>query len=609
MSPSPDPPNDSRGSSPEPDSIEFEAMPTASADGGESSRAASPIQPALEMPSSTGANGSIPRGASRIVGVLGFLLFLPCIAGLLWMMLPGIFRIEAGLKYPYQLDAEEGFVHLQGVDLLEGRSIYSPIDKEPYLVGNYPPGYPAMVAVALKAGATGLPAGRIVVALASALIGVLLLSIGRLVSSRWSAALLAPLLFYVSYEFYTWAPFSRVDLPALALTLAGILTFTRGSSRPAGLVLSALWFVAAAYTRQTAILAPIACSFALLMTDRRRLGWFLVPYLGLGLGAFLILNLLLEGEFWNHLVVYNRNTMNWSVFRSVLKNEIWFFYRWWIVAMLVGSCAALLVGAVEFAHDRKENSSSRFPWGMQGILVTGYFLLSSLSLAAFAKSGSAANYALEPLAASALFLAYLIGRLMEGSSGLYPTGSRLLSVAGLLVVSICLFLHVGRILPINWTETLSFGKTESGIGAYLDEHCVGWALFSSSNPTREEIARGDRIVAEIRETRGDVLSEHPIYAIEAGRTVMFQPFIMTTLAREGQWDPDPFLMDLRRGRFGLIVTTQDLRDARRGGVLARYTESMADAILDRYELREVFPPGPLGIPTFVWRPRPEAPGS
>jgi hypothetical protein len=327
-----------------------------------------------------------------------------------------------------------------------------------------------------------------------------------------------------------------------------------------------------------------------------------------GLGVFLILNFLLGGEFWNHLVVYNRNTMDWGAFRSVLKNEIWFFYRWWIIALAAGGILIGMGAIPPFRMASNDIVDERRRQGHRaaGIFATLYFVISAFSLAAFAKSGSAANYALEPLAAAAILVVTLIGGLQDGSAVSKPMGYRWISAAGLLVVSLCLTIHVARILPIMWTEVLPPGEAGEKVGRFLDERRVDWALFSSANPTPEEVARGDRVVAEIRETPGEVLSELPVFAMAAGCEVVFQPFIMTTLAREGRWQEAPFLEGLRRGRFGLIVTTQDLREVRRGGVLARYTDSMAEAILGRYALVEVSPPGPLGLPYFLWRPRPES---
>lgn len=531
-------------------------------------------------------------------------MLLPTLGLLLWLTLPVLLRIDLGLGFPYQLDAEEGFLHQQALDLERGASIYTPITTEPYLVGNYPPVYPAMVAGLLRGGGlTGLRAGRLVVAVAGALALLFLFGAARVASGRWTPALLAPLLLVVSYEFHNWAPFCRVDLPALAFTLAGILVFASASSN-GGLIFSALLFVLAAYTRQTAILAPAACIVALVLSDRRELGWFLVPYLVLGLGLFGAFNTMLDGEPWRHLVLYNRNEMDWSVLPSILKNEIWFFYRWWIVAA-VGSAIvamglnlhrdprALRPGELSPRHRR------RLDW-----FFPVYFLLSSLSLAAFAKSGSAPNYALEPLAATALLTAHSLGKLSQAAGAGIPGRGRWARTV-LALTSIALFVHAFRIVPALWERTLPPNAQVQRLARFLDARSVGWAMFSSPNPDEAEKLRGDQAVALLREAPGDVMSELPIVAIAAGKPVLFQPFIMSRLAREGQWDETAFVAGLREGRYSVILTTQDLRDVRRGIVLARYTPAMAEAILERYELSGGLAPGSLRIPYFFWRPKSE----
>lgn len=597
---SPDSPHANERDSGEADSIEFEfssAEEKRDVPRGEVARERAGSPPS-EPDDSSRIEPSGARG-SRRPGWLTGLLLLPCLAGLLWLMLPVAFRIEAGLKYPYQLDAEEGFVYKQALDLNEGRSIYSPIDEEPYLVGNYPPLYPALTALALKTGVQGLAAGRWVVLVASALIAVLLVAGAYAVSRNAMAALLAPLLFLVSYEFYTWSPYARVDLPALAFTMGGIAAFVFSPAR-AGLVLSAVCFVAAAFTRQTAILAPAALVLALFATDRRRLLWFLIPYLGLGLGLLVLLNIVLKGEFWNHLVVYNRNEMDWNVLRSVLKNEIWFFYRWWILGLAGGSLAAA-VGSV--LSSRRSENGHRESAGRRrhAVFFPIYFILSAFSLSAFAKSGSAANYALEPLAAASLFFAFVLGRSL-GHWRRGAAGARWAGLLGVLLISCGLWVHVVRMLPVSWSGIFPERGAIQKAGKWMDERRVGWALFSSRNPDAEEVVRGDRMVALMRATPGEVLSELPVFAIAAEKDVVFQPFIMTTLAREGQWNEEPFIEDLRAKRFELILTTQDLRAAGEGAVLARYTDSMAGAIVEHYELTGVAPPGSSGIPYFLWKP-------
>jgi hypothetical protein len=574
----------------EPDSIEFsfesaEAPPDAKPEG----------KPTV-APNRQSGGGRI---AGRIVRWVLFPgLLLPSLVILTWMTQPVVQRIDAGLKFPYQLDAEEGFLYQQAVDLSRGRSIYTPISEEPYLVGNYPPVYPLMVAAMLRGGIEGMRAGRLVVAASAALVFVLLIGLGRRASGSWAAGLLAALLFVVSYEFHNWSPFCRVDVTALALTLAGLMCFLSGTSR-AAVAGAAVLFVLAAYTRQTAILAPAACVAALALRNRRGLVWILVPYLGLGFGVLVVLNVLLEGEFWRHLVTHNRNEMDWSILRSIWKNQIDFFYRWWLAALGAGVLfAAPLAWAARRDEAPRDGAKPHSP--AVGLVLGVYFVLSALSLAAYAKSGSAPNYSLEPLAAAALLTAWALGRLTRSlERGGWPARSA--AAAGLALMALGLLLHTSRIAPVAWSERAGSGERVQALAQRLEDRRVDWAMFSSPNPDAGEVERGDGVVAVLREAPGDVLSELPIFTIAAGKPVLFQPFIMSRLAREGQWDEGDFVEDLRRGRFSVIVTTQNLQDVRQGRPLTRYTPAMAEAVLERYELAGGFVPGVLRTPYFVWR--------
>ena len=86
-----------------------------------------------------------------------------------------------------------------------------------------------------------------------------------------------------------WLPLLRVDLLSAALSLAGLYVFVRWRS----LVLAAVLFVAALFTKQTAVAAPLACVVALALERQWRslgilaalasalavlLAWSLGPY-------------------------------------------------------------------------------------------------------------------------------------------------------------------------------------------------------------------------------------------------------------------------------------------------------------------------------------------
>lgn len=544
-------------------------------------------------------------------------LLLPVVAVLGLLLYPLQARLDRALSYPFALDAEEDFILKQGLDLARGETIYRPVEREPYLVGNYPPLLPAVLSLVVEPPADqpdALIVGRQVVGTFSLLAIMALLAAAFWRSRQLIPTFLAPLLFLISYEFYQWFVYVRVDLPALALTLLGLCAYMMIRPRW-GAAVAAVVFVLAAYTRQTAIFAPAACCVVMLLYDRRRLLWFLPVYLGLGLGGFFLIDWWTGGEFYRHLVVYNRNIMDWNALRAVLRNEIWLFYRWWIVGIAAGMVCLGIAAFFRRRGDRGvesdeaalDSDDSEEPLGGlphrhdRGLPLV-WFLIASLGLLGFAKVGSAANYALEPLAAAALYTADLLGSLMAtGAAAQRP--ARRWARAGLILMTLGLFVHALRLFPFSLSAMLPDQTPVQPVARFIDSRNVAGLMFSSVSPELDDMKIGNALVQVVRESPGDVLTESAIVAMLAGKDVIIQPFIMTQLAREGRWDPQPLIEDIRRQRFSVIITTEDLRSAGTNGSFRRYTPEMAQAIQTHYTLTLTAGPGNLRLPYYVWEPR------
>jgi len=549
-------------------------------------------------PPPPGARSAAPGGTAPVRGSPWWgLALLP--AFVLWVhgLVPLADRLTAAIRYPYQMDAEEGFVLLQALDVAQGRSIYRPIGEPPYRVGNYPPVFPWIVSRLMDPAAPRLAVGRAVVLAASAIVALLMVGIVFVRTGQALPALAAPLLFAVSYEFHNWSAFCRVDLPALAFTLLGLAAFLtlRGAW---GALSAAAAFVWAGYTRQTALLAPAACALALLLGDRRRLAWLVGPYVGLGGLIYAGLNVATGGEFHRHVVTYNRNVMDWAMLPRILRNEIWYFYCVWIGAMAVGLTAIVLTSKSGRSRGPEEAAARERVLGI-------YALAAGVALIAYAKVGSAPNYGLEPLAAASLWTMEIFGRLTRAPVGPTP-GRRLIVRAAPAAMALLLTLHALRVFPVQLAERSAQARAVAGLIEAARIPNVGRALFSSPTPDRFDLQLGDAARQAVRAAEGEVLAEYPIFAILSGRPVLFQPFIMSRLAAEGRWDEALLLEPIRQGRFALILTTQDLRDWQAGRHLWRYTPAFARAVLDRYEPAETLAPpvpGGLGTTYYLWRPR------
>ncbi len=95
-----------------------------------------------------------PRLAAQ--GLLALLAF----PFLLFALLGVVSTARTIAGFPYQLDREEGFLLVQASRLANGQGIYTPVETEPYLVGNYTPAYPAAFAVGVWLFGESLAPGR-----------------------------------------------------------------------------------------------------------------------------------------------------------------------------------------------------------------------------------------------------------------------------------------------------------------------------------------------------------------------------------------------------------------------------------------------------------------
>lgn len=272
--------------------------------------------------------------------------------------------------------------------------------------------------------------------------------------------------------------------------------------------------------------------------------------------------------------------MNWAAFRAVMKNEIWFFYRFWIIAL----GAALLFSIVSAVASKKElrvEETGRWQAAPGARSVLGiYFVLAATSLLMFAKVGSAANYALEPLASASLFGMEALGRLCQaggGRRGFRRAWARL----GVAAMGLALLGHI-------W---------------WIRREAVAGAMFSSPNPSAEDIEAGRALLQAVRSAQGDVLTEFPAFSILAGKAITYEPFIMSRLAAEGKWDESRIINQVASRRFGLIVTSEDLRRVDEGGNFQRYTPGLARAIARHYEVKYVLRSPTLRGGVFLWLPR------
>lgn len=503
--------------------------------------------------------------------VLSVLLLFPALKLAGYAAQPFV-RAQVLAQHPwYQLDNEEGAVLFQTLQIRKGFSIYHPLTDYPYVVGTYPPLFMAINALLIEPENPTFASGRAISTGAVLGIAATLFLIVGLRTWMMVLALLAGLLFLASYEVFNWIPYYRTDFLAIFFSVLGLGAVAVSPQERSARALSIVLFTLAFFTKQTQAAAPLAVASFFLLTSPSAGFRYLVKLLSAILIPFTILNVFTRGQFARHTVLYNMNRYSAGDL-LVWVRHAWMFNRWLILAAVV-ALAGLVIAALAVRRNKVESEDERSLTSTaaaqpdcaapkQNYLrdpVPLYALFSLAGFVASGKAGSAENYILEPLAAVALFVCDSAGRLAVSS--LRGFGRSAAMACSFLIAGL-LFAHAGRVSHLS---PIMFDK--------------------SRNPRTSDFEAATEVVRELKSAKGDSWSELGAYNMFAGRSIFFQPFIMSELARQRRWDPESFYTDLRCHRFSLIVTSFD---ASTDGFTDIYTPEMIHILRTNYfEVRRI----------------------
>lgn len=407
------------------------------------------------------------------------------------------------ISHPYQLDYGEAPLVDQAMRLAAGQNIYRPdISSPPYTISNYPPLYVASLVPFVELFGPNFWAGRLISWLCSLASGSFLaLTIYAFTQDRL-ASLVTGMIFLSFPYVVVWSPLLRVDLPALAFSLAGLFVLARWSTTRWSLFIGGLLLVAAIYTRQSyALAAPLATFVWLLTHDWRRAiglaGWMG----GLSLIFFLLLNVWTRGGFYFNIVTANVNEFG-------IERLEWNLYRIWETAPIL-----LILGGLSLFLVRR--------WNRSWPLVAPYLIGAGLSALTIGKIGANVNYFLELCAA----LSLAVGSIVAWSRKV--VGIHILRI----VLLVLLTFQTGRLLHTSLEENVR------GLSARME--AVG-ALRNLEDT-----------VASIQ---GPILADEYMGMITLqGRLLTIQPFEVTQLARAGLWDQTPLIQSIQNKEFPLIL--------------------------------------------------------
>ena len=469
----------------------------------------------------------------------------------------------AAIRYPYSMDYGEAPLVDQAMRLASGQNIYrADISTPPYTISNYPPLYIALLAIGVKllGPASTFTVGRII----SAFCGwIASLCIGLIVyrSTRDRFAGLSASFIFLAFPFVMyWSPLLRIDMLALALSLAGLCVLTWQPDSLKHFILAGLLLVAAIYTRQSyALAAPLAGFVWLLVRDWKPAIKFAGLVGGSSLMLFLILNAWTQGGFY-----YNIVTANVNEFRIDQLEYHWNRFRdTGLILLLIGGTSFFLplVSAkrkpfepLTESESNPEGDTTRHSLVVPRLdplwtLSTPYLIGAALSAATIGKIGSNVNYLLELCAALSLAAGAVVAW-----SRLHMSFHTLR--AALLVL---LALAVGRMMHISLDDFTND----------LRERQLAYLELTE-------------LEALVRGTSGPVLADEYMGMLtRQGRPLSIQPFEVTQLAWAGKWDQTPLLNSIREKEYAAILVYD------RPWANERWTQEMIDAINESYILADM----------------------
>lgn len=467
-------------------------------------------------------------------------------------------HIVATIGYRYSLDFGEGIVWQQAL-LIPGPRMYGDITRFPFLVFHYPPLYHLVARGVASFGIDGLVAGRLVSVVSTLAMSGCLAALTWLAArarfgrrpAQWAAAIAFALPLAMTPVFF-WAPLMRVDMLAVALGLLGMLCAALAPARPGLLPLAGLVFVAALYTRQSAIAAPAATlGVMLLVMPGAALRAALLAGC-LGLAGLLGMSLATDGGFLRHVVGYNVNRFDLLAGLSLVGR---------VVLLSLGYMLAAIVGAGFALRDLKRVTTlRRLPRLLRedrGARVTAmllaYAAVTTALLPMVGKSGASINYFIEWSCALVPLVGLLAARVLAALFAL-PAGLR--PHLGLLVLPAMLAMQVIAARP-PWHPYPEHAARSAGLGT---------------------------LEAELRAEARPALSDEMVLLIRAGQGVVWESAIFAELASLGRWNEAPLLAMLEARDFAFVVTEGlpgiSLYDA-------RYTPAVTAAIAHAYPRREI----------------------
>ena len=458
------------------------------------------------------------------------------------------------ITYPFELDYGEGIIWQQAL-LIPSERMYGDINNYPFIVFHYPPIYHLAVRAVAFLGFDYLSAGRGLSVLSTLAIAILIFAItfqgARDIADRHVrliAAAIAALTIFTYVPVIYWSPKMRVDMLGIAFSFLGVYLALQSIKQPRSLYFAVLAFVAAIYTKQTLLAAPVATLSILLLNNPKQTLKAICLGFVVSMAILLYLMWKTDGGFLRHLILYNIN--RFSLAQAIAQK--WGVEKHWIYLLLV--IFALVIGWWRILTNYKLDDLNSIKQQLRNnkfalllMTFTLYFIITTVMLINTAKLGSSVNYFIEWMCVWSVFIGILV----------------------------CLALQLIVQAEIDMLKPLQFA---AAIG--LPMVIIYQVLLAPKgyiapvNTVKEQQMR--ELLSMIHASNRPVLSDDMVLLIKAGKEVPIEPAIFTELAHAGRWNEQRVLNMIESQFFEFVVS----RDTRLDSEC--YTQSVQNAIKSAY---------------------------
>lgn len=424
-------------------------------------------------------------------------------------------RTLAYARTPFQIDYEEGNILNAALRITRGETPYSDPQGWPIVLNPYGPVMYYAVAGLVKIFGLGFVVPRMLVIGSTLAIGLIIALLIRRDPAPWSMAVAFGAIYIALPPVATWMGTLRVDLPAVALGVAGLYAFVR---RPARWWLAVVLFVTALFCKHTLLAPPAACALWLAIhRDWRRLRNSLALGAALSLAGFAVIQVLTHGAFAFALFATHADPYSLQFYWSQLREP------------LISNAPLLATGGAFVAWSL---------WTRRASLALLYLLTTTIATFTLGKLGSNTNHLLEWFAAACWAAGVLFAAILKSQR--WPVAA---------TITTCLMAAV-----------LGFTTVRDRAGY-------------DPRPLITDCALPYQLAAA---TDGPVLSENMGALLLAGKPVLVSnPFVYTQLVRAGKRRDQYIEQRVRSREFGLLLmsdTTGLLRQRWPDGVLAAVGE-------------------------------------